>query len=250
MSIYIPTSYKQKHYTTHPYTIYKITNLINGKIYIGQHDMNTQLGDRYCCSGLHISRSIMKHGADNFKREIIFEFDNFEEMNLKERKMVTPEFIEDSQNYNLMEGGKNGVHSTYTKLKISRAHKGRVISTKTKAKMSAVKVGKDLSKRHRMEISKGKKGTVLSDVHKQNISRSKLMKSSRYNIFDVNDNIIYENIYRKDALNLSYAFVHKPGTKLGSSKASKTLLKKNGKSYLIGCYSELLSQKSSLSSVR
>lgn len=51
------------------YIIYKTTNLINEKIYVGQH--YTSANDGYLGSGKILKRSIRKNGIDNFKREIL-----------------------------------------------------------------------------------------------------------------------------------------------------------------------------------
>jgi len=55
------------------YTIYKITNKINGKIYIGKHQT------------LNLDRAIQKYGVENFSKDILFIFDNADEMNSKEK---------------------------------------------------------------------------------------------------------------------------------------------------------------------
>lgn len=89
------------------YTIYKITNKINGKIYIGKHQTK-DLGDDYMGSGKLIKAAIEKYGIQNFKKEILFQFDNEADMNGKEAELVTEDFVKEDTNYNLCPGGKGG----------------------------------------------------------------------------------------------------------------------------------------------
>lgn len=89
------------------YTIYKITNKLDGKIYIGKHQ-TTDLGDGYMGSGKILKRAIDKHGLENFTKEILFQFDNEADMNAKESELVTKEFVEEDTNYNLCPGGHGG----------------------------------------------------------------------------------------------------------------------------------------------
>lgn len=89
------------------YTIYKITNKLNGKTYIGKHKTKN-LNDGYMGSGKILNHAINKHGIHNFSKEILFQFDNEEEMNAKEAELVTEEFVNQDTNYNLCPGGHGG----------------------------------------------------------------------------------------------------------------------------------------------
>lgn len=89
------------------YTIYQITNNVNGKIYIGKHQTK-DFNDGYMGSGKHLRRAIAKYGIENFKKEILFQFDNENEMNAKEAELVTEEFCLREDTYNLCPGGKGG----------------------------------------------------------------------------------------------------------------------------------------------
>jgi len=84
--------------------LYKITNKINGKIYIGVHRTDN-IDDGYMGSGLLIKRSKEKYGIENFDKKILEYFDTYRKALNREREIVTPEFIEESTNYNIREGG-------------------------------------------------------------------------------------------------------------------------------------------------
>lgn len=89
------------------YTVYKITNLINNKIYVGAHK-TSNLEDNYMGSGTYITNAINKHGIENFSKEILHILDSEEEMYLKEKEIVNSEFLSRDDVYNLNEGGLGG----------------------------------------------------------------------------------------------------------------------------------------------
>jgi hypothetical protein len=89
------------------YTVYQITDLLNGKIYIGKHE-TTNLNDKYMGSGKILTRTQKKHGLENFKKDILFIFDNEEEMNSKEAELVSEAFCLREDTYNICPGGKGG----------------------------------------------------------------------------------------------------------------------------------------------
>lgn len=90
------------------FIIYKTTNILNGKYYIGKHKTNN-LDDKYLGSGIALQGAIKKYGRKNFIKEILFLFDTEEEMNLKESEIVNEAFCSNRNNYNLALGGQGGV---------------------------------------------------------------------------------------------------------------------------------------------
>lgn len=91
------------------FIIYKTTNKINGKIYIGQHQQDTTTFDGYLGSGSILKQAIAKYGIDAFARETLAACESKEVANITEIALINQY---DSRNphigYNIMEGGTGG----------------------------------------------------------------------------------------------------------------------------------------------
>ena len=102
------------------YIVYKTTNLVNNKIYIGVHQTkDPNIFDGYIGCAIQNKNSIYikhpktafhyavaKYGYDNFKREIIKSFDNEEEAYALEEFLVDEEFLARDDVYNMILGGR------------------------------------------------------------------------------------------------------------------------------------------------
>ena len=86
--------------------VYKTTNLINGKIYVGQDSHNDS---NYLGSGKILKQAINKYGRQNFQKETLCECKTKEELNEKEIYWIKKL---NSQNrnigYNITDGGNWG----------------------------------------------------------------------------------------------------------------------------------------------
>lgn len=116
--------------------LYKTTNTLNGKIYIGAHSTQ-DLNDGYLGSGKQILDAIKKNGRHVFMREILEIFETREHAFLREAEIVNEEFIKSDMNYNMCPGGLGStIKSEDFKKKVSEKLKGRTFSQDTKDKMS------------------------------------------------------------------------------------------------------------------
>jgi hypothetical protein len=94
---------KQKQY----HFIYKTTNLLNNRYYIGLHSTNN-LKDGYLGSGTYLRRSLNKHGRENHQLEILEFCKTREELKSREIEIVNLNEIAKKECMNLRTGGVGG----------------------------------------------------------------------------------------------------------------------------------------------
>lgn len=152
-------------------TIYKATNKINGKIYIGQtlqrlsdrirnHKKASRTKNTYFCSALK------KYGIDGFIWEEIDKANSLDELDFLEILWINL-YISNSKEYgyNLRSGGTKGNRlngDTISKIKEKFASGESIIWAK----------GKKFSEEHRQKISQGNKGKVFSKETKEKMSKN------------------------------------------------------------------------------
>lgn len=164
------------------FLIYKITNNVNGKVYIGKHQTN-DIADGYMGSGKLIRQAIEKYGSENFEKEILFEFSTEEEMNSKEAELVTEEFCNREDTYNLCPGGHGGfgyinsnpidkfkgkLHTAETKKRLSEASK----ANKSHLNFKDIDLSKTVSLEQRKENGRRTGSIPKTESHKRKISES------------------------------------------------------------------------------
>lgn len=161
------------------YIIYKITNTLNGKYYIGKHQ-TTDLNDGYLGSGKLLKRAIEKYGVEHFTKEILHIFDNEVEMNAKEKELVV--ICEES--YNLCPGGRGGfgyinANLDLTEIRIKNLEKSR---TPEKIKEATAHSSSTMKRTHELGKITHDRRTFLGKRHtpetKEKMSQSKKGKTS------------------------------------------------------------------------
>jgi len=99
------------------YTVYRTTNLVNGKYYFGVHKTNNP-DDDYLGSGTYIKNAVAKYGADKFCKEVLFIFNetNVASAFAKEDELIQCYRGRDPLCMNLRKGGSGGfdfINRTY-----------------------------------------------------------------------------------------------------------------------------------------
>lgn len=149
--------------------IYKITNQVNNKVYIGQTTQT--LGDRWWqhCNRSpsqthrsYIHSAIKQYGADNFTIEIIAAASSIDELNALEEALINQYVSLAPNGYNLHVGGMNKKCHPETKAKISQALRGRPIANR----QNGAAKGRPVSAERRARISATLTGVAQPSKYK------------------------------------------------------------------------------------
>lgn len=148
--------------------VYKVTNLVNGKIYIGQTKRPLTARWRDHCkkqnkSGF-LKNAIAKYGSKNFTISVISRCSSLEEMNSRERAYINLFKSRYPSGYNLSSGGSDFFkHSDVTKHKLRQANLGKKVKKNTKEKISVSLKKHTKTLKHRLNISSALKNKKIDE---------------------------------------------------------------------------------------
>lgn len=188
------------------YCIYKITNNLNGKIYIGQHKLRKKESPReYMGKGIAIREAYKKYGIENFTKEIIeyiYDDEKHEIVSEHEKYWIKELNSKYPNGYNISDGGEGGcTKESAAKIVAAKKAHGYKPSEETKRKISESRKGMKFSEEHKKHLSEHhhltKEWNILyEDGHiekynkslqtlcnKLNIDKNTLLRNSAKNIF-------------------------------------------------------------------
>ena len=194
------------------YLIYKHTNKINGKNYVGQTGQNPEdrwkNGYGYKESYIdengnkkysHFFNAIQKYGWDNFEHKVLIHGLTKEQADIWEKKLIKAwDLMNRDKGYNKKEGGSRGRHSDETIEKIRQANIGKKHTENSRAKISIAKKGKKISTYHKQKIRNahiGKHVGVLNNMYGKTGEKNKLSKK----VICLDNGIIYASVSEAEA---------------------------------------------------
>ena len=150
--------------------IYKITNAVNGKAYIGKTKNDaktTRIREHFKGHGgaRILARAMAKYGVDVFSWEILQDGVIPELLDSYEIELIQSHNTASPNGYNLTHGGEGGIHTPESKRKISDAIRGKknpfygkTHTPETRQKLSEINTGKKHTETSRRKISESLKG--------------------------------------------------------------------------------------------
>lgn len=203
--------------------IYKITNTINNKVYIGQTTRTIEHRWSRHCDKVNnkypMGRAIQKYGKDKFKIEVIYTATSIEDLNDKEAYYIKKLDTLSPNGYNLRTGGSNSIPCKETREKLSKANKASLLCSAHIKKLHQSNIGKKRSPEAIKRISDGHLGQVAwnkgktgiySEEHLKRMSESRkgIPTKKRKPILCITNNIIYPSLMTAaESLGLNYRLV-------------------------------------------
>ena len=192
------------------YIIYETTNLINDKIYVGQHEIKpyTSVTDKYLGSGKIFKRALNKYGKENFKRTII-EFCTSANINEREIYWIAQLSATNKDiGYNIVRGGNGGnniIWSDEKRKEFSEKRKGTMLGNKNpnydnrwsddqKERLRLKKLGHKQSEKtiaKRVTKTKGQKRSC--ECVNKNTEKLRKLKEENPDIFSSGKNTMWMN---------------------------------------------------------
>jgi len=106
------------------YILYKTTNTVNGRYYVGVTNDNDKY---YKGSGTALLNAIKEYGGKHFIRETLETFETEKEAFAREAEVVNEDFVNDRSTYNIKVGGKGGTGQSK-----SETHKQKIREARAK----------------------------------------------------------------------------------------------------------------------
>lgn len=159
--------------------IYKITNKLNGKIYVGQTTRSVEIRfkEHARCKKSLIGKAMNKYSIENFIIDVLEECETLEQLNEREKFWIATFKCKTPNGYNQTDGGKSSWIPT----------------PEVRAKISAKKIGnknglghrKTAEERAKISVAKSGKNHPLFGKHHSDETRIKmsLARSGKKNFF-------------------------------------------------------------------
>ena len=183
------------------YSIYRITNLINNKVYIGWTSRipSLRFNQHKSCKTSAIGMAIQKYNKENFIFEIIYQSKDLEHSRFMESQFIKEynSLAEESGGwgYNLHFGGNGNITSDSTKRKQSQSHKNKILSEEHKLKISQAGRKRTQSEESKLKLSQSRKRLIsegkitinawnkdkeLSEKHKESLKAAWVKRKLKF----------------------------------------------------------------------
>jgi group I intron endonuclease len=161
--------------------VYVVTHVPSGKQYVGQKK-SKERWNSYWGSGIAIKAAIAKHGLQEFRKEILWEGDDFQKMNELERAYIRQLDTLAPRGYNIAEGGHHGnpyAGKSEEEMKmhaevLSAIHTGKKVSPETRRRMSIAHLGSSTSEETKRKQSEAHRGKAVSAETRKKLSEALL----------------------------------------------------------------------------